>query len=179
MNPILQHLDWVLDFHREYEIYWHPTLQDKDGNTIHSSEEFENDMKIYRARIAELAMKISKEEKTWTKYLIELYGILEEEKLVIYEKQRHHITLKGRMFEGFVNRQNRFQNEKERMKLLEERTRVNAVKTLILNRRTVVLTNRSVILTCVLVGGTILLLIWDFVKWYLDKYSVQHFHLFF
>lgn len=103
MNIILYHLDELLNSHRKYDEYWHPTLQDENGDTIHVNKKLENDLDIYKREMGKMAMKITKDKGNWAKYISELYVTLIEDGYIVDKKSRYCITSKGKIFKGYVH----------------------------------------------------------------------------
>lgn len=104
MNIILYHLDELLNFHKNYEKYWCPSIPDEDGNPIYPTKEAEYHMKVYSSEIKKIAIKFSKDEKHWTKYISDLYGVLKKDGYIIDNKIRYAITPQGKMFKGYVHK---------------------------------------------------------------------------
>lgn len=109
---ILQHLDEILTFHREYDKYYRPPAPDEELTLLfqEAEEELEKQRIIYRSERAKSFIRIfGSKDKIDIKYLEELYEILIQDKYIIPKKDHRRITLKGRMFEGYIKQEQNLQ----------------------------------------------------------------------
>lgn len=119
---ILKHLDLLLDFHEQYDKYYVPNAPDENYKDLHPSfseaeQKLEEKRKLYQSHYGKLISEIIDINKPEEReYINQLYEILEEDKLIKEDKSHRHITLKGRMYEGYIrrkeiNRTNNFLNQ--------------------------------------------------------------------
>ena len=112
---ILEHLDFLLHFHKNYDKYYFIVLEENLPSPLHEgNEENKKSMAIYLSERWKVFLQIFvTEDKIDAKYISELYEILIEDKYIVEKinpNSHYCITLKGRIFEGYVNQKERILN---------------------------------------------------------------------
>lgn len=105
MNIILQHLDEILFFHRDYDEYYRPYSPEGGVPSLfaETEQQIEKYRNIYISERNKSFIRIfGSMEKFDVKYLDRLYEILIEDKYIVQKKDNKIVTLKGRMFEGYI-----------------------------------------------------------------------------
>lgn len=152
MNIILHHLDELLDFHRKYDKDYLPRI---DNDEIFLDEQKDKIKKYENERNKIFSKITSEEEGNKGNYILQLYRYLIKDGYIEYENKHHYITLSGKIFEGYVYRENTKMKEEKKEEQLKLEVRFVQV---------------------ILAFGSVGFLVLEILKWYLEKHTPCHCH---
>lgn len=116
---ILQHLDLLLTFHKNYDKYNIKIIPELGFSEI-AEKKLQDNKNIYQSELQKVCMQITNGKADW-EYINELHQILIEDRYVIKKEKEEFITLKGRMFEyygGYIREDKNKKLEKNKTEIL-------------------------------------------------------------